>query len=176
MMNPARWVHLRELGRLTASAPGTLKKEVDALVQAGLLITRQVGNQTQFCANVSHPVFNELAALIKKTIGLADVLTQALLPLSPQIHAAFVFGSVARSTDNDQSDVDVMLLGDVSFGQAVHALYDAQKTIGREINPKVMAVKEWQAQLASAAPFVTEVLRQPKLFLIGSERELQLPE
>ena len=169
-------MHLRELARLTASVPGTLKKEVDALVCAGLLITRQVGNQTQFCANVAHPVFTELAALIKKTIGLADVLKQALLPLSPQIHAAFVFGSVARSADNEQSDVDVMVLGDLSFSQAVHALYDAQEAIGREINPKVMAVQEWRNQLANASPFVNEVLRQPKIFLIGTERELQSPE
>lgn len=175
-MNPTRWIHLRELARLTASAPGTLKKEVDALVDAGLLIARHVGNQNQFCANVAHPVFSDLAALIKKTIGLADVLAQALLPLSPHIHSAFVFGSVARSADNDQSDVDVMLLGDLSFSQAVHALYAAQETIGREINPKVMAVQEWYTQVASASPFVREILRQPKIFVIGTDRELQAPK
>jgi predicted transcriptional regulator len=82
MLNPQRWLHLRELARLTGASPGTLKKELDALTSVGLLKLQKVGNQTQFSANTEHPVFPELSALVRKTTGLRDVLALALAPLA----------------------------------------------------------------------------------------------
>ena len=78
MLNPQRWLHLRELARLTGASPGTLKKELDALTSVGLLKLQKVGNQTQFSANSEHPVFPELSALVRKTTGLRDVLALLL--------------------------------------------------------------------------------------------------
>jgi len=144
LTNPGKWIHLRELARLVGAVAGTLKKEMDALVAVGLLSTQRVGNQTQFCANPNHPVYPELAALIKKSIGLADQLRAVLMPLSDRIQAAFVFGSMASGAENDRSDIDLMIIGDLTFGDAVNALYDAQSTLCREINPKVMTRDEWQ--------------------------------
>ena len=82
VMYPQEWVHLRELARSTGASAGTLKKELDALTKAGLLTSRKVGNQSQFCANTEHPVYPELSGLIRKTIGLCDLLTVALKPLT----------------------------------------------------------------------------------------------
>jgi len=172
-MNPDQWVHLRELARLTQASPGTLKKEVDVLTECGLLKVRRVGNQTQFCANMDHPVFPELSTLIRKTTGLVDVLREALAPLQPQLKVAFVFGSMAQAAEHAHSDVDVMLIGSVTFAQVVQALYPAQTQLGREINPKVMTPDEWSAKNASGSTFVTDVLAKPKLFLTGSEDELR---
>jgi hypothetical protein len=86
LMNPQKWLHLRELARLTGASPGTLKKELDGLVAVGLLKLQKVGNQTQFCANTEHPVYPELSGLIRKTTGLKDVLVTALQALAPQTH------------------------------------------------------------------------------------------
>jgi hypothetical protein len=105
LMNPHKWVHLRELARLTNASPGTLKKELDAFVSSGLLKLQKVGNQSQFSANTDHPVFPELSALIRKTIGLQDVLVNALQSIAADIEVAFVFGSMAKATETSQSDV-----------------------------------------------------------------------
>lgn len=172
LMRPQDWVHLRELARLTGASAGTLKKELDGLVAAGLLAVRKVGNQTQFCANTQHPVYPELSGLIRKTTGLHDVLAIALRPLAGQVEAAFVFGSVANGTETTLSDVDVMVIGSVSFGQVINALYDAQATLGREINPKVMMSEEWQAKRREGNTFAAELLKKPKLFLVGAEHDL----
>ncbi len=172
-MNPQSWIHLRELARVTGSTPGTLKKEVDALLAAGLIQMRQVGNQTQFCVNAQHPVYPELRALIEKTVGVGDVLRQMLQPLSAEIQGAFVFGSVAQASEHAHSDIDVLVIGSVGFAQVVQALYPAQSTIGREINPKVMALQEWQSRQAQADSFVQDVMSKPKLFLLGSEDDLR---
>lgn len=172
LMHPQDWVHLRQLARLTGASPGTLKKELDALTAAGLLESRKVGNQTQFSANTQHPVYPELSGLIRKTTGLHDVLASALQPLGEQVEVAFVFGSVASATETTHSDVDVLVMGEVTFGQVINALYDAQPILGREINPKVMTREEWQAKQREGNAFVTELLKKPKLFVVGTEHDL----
>lgn len=167
IMKPGQWIHLRELARMTGAVPGTLKKEVDALCDVGLLQSQRIGNQTQFSANTAHPVFPELQALIKKTIGLADALKASLLPLADKISAAFVFGSMAGSNENANSDIDVMIIGDVTFSQTINALYDTQIALGREINPKVMSPGEWLDKKSGGNTFVQDVLAKPKIMLIG---------
>ena len=172
LMNPERRVHLRELARLTGASPGTLKKELDALTEAGLLNVQRVGNQTHFSANAQHPVYPELSGLIRKTTGLHDVLARALEPLADGVVAAFVFGSVASGTEAAHSDVDLMVIGTASFGEVVNAVYEAQAAIGREINPKVMKREEWQAKRSADQAFLNEVMHKPKLFILGTADDL----
>jgi len=172
LMYPERRVHLRELARLTGASPGTLKKELDALTEAGLLNVQRVGNQTHFSANAQHPVYPELSGLIRKTTGLHDVLARALEPLADGVVAAFVFGSVASGTEAAHSDVDLMVIGTASFGEVVNAVYEAQAAIGREINPKVMKREEWQAKRSAGQAFLNEVMHKPKLFILGTADDL----
>jgi len=167
LMRPEQQIHLRELARVIGAAPGTLKKELDALCEAGLLRAERVGNQVRFCANTAHPVFPELQALIRKTIGLADALRLSLAPLAGRIDAAFVFGSMASGTESAGSDIDLMVVGDAGFAEIVDATYAAQATLGREINPKVMSASEWQTKKAERNAFLQDVLNKPRIMLIG---------
>lgn len=177
LLQPQRRLHVREIARLTGTVAGTMSKELARLHKAGLLEQHRVGNQVQFSANRQHPVYPELSALLSKTIGLADVLTFALAPAADRIAVAFVFGSVARSSDTAESDVDIILIGRVGFAEAVNLLYAAQTTLHREINPKVFALEEWQEKLQAKSSFVMDVLSKPKIFLIGTQRALdQLAE
>ncbi len=166
-MRPEQQIHLRELARVIGAAPGTLKKELDALCDAGLLRAERVGNQVRFCANTAHPVFPELQALIRKTIGLADALRLSLAPLVDRIDAAFIFGSMASGTERAGSDIDLMVVGDAGFAEIVDATYEAQAALGREINPKVMSASEWQAKRSERNAFLQDVLNKPRIMLIG---------
>ncbi len=175
LLHPERALHVREIARLTGTTAGTLNKELTRLHGAGLLERERVGNQVRYAANRASPVFTELAGILRKTVGLADVLADALAPAADSISAAFVFGSMARASESEGSDVDVMLIGTLGFADAVQLLYAAQETLGREINPKVYSATEWRAALKAKNPFVTEVLAQPKIFLIGNNDELEKP-
>lgn len=177
LLQPQRRLHVREIARLTGTVAGTMNKELDRLQRAGLLEKHRVGNQLQYCANQQHPVYPELSALLRKTIGLTDVLTLALMPVAERITVAFVFGSIARASDTATSDVDVIIIGRVEFGEAINLLYDAQTDLQREINPKVFSPEEWTASLVAQSSFVQDVLLKPKLFLIGAQCDLdQLAE
>jgi predicted nucleotidyltransferase len=172
LLHPEDSLHGRELARRTGLPAGTLTRELKLLAEAGLLTCERRGNQLIYSANRESPIFTELAQILRKTSGVADVITEALDPLSGAIHVAFIFGSVARGVERAGSDVDLMVIGSADFGSVVEALYPAQGTLAREINPKIFSPSEWERKIQEDNAFVIEVLRQKKIFLKGGEHEL----
>ncbi|MBU3579767.1 nucleotidyltransferase domain-containing protein [Polynucleobacter sp. 73C-SIWE] len=176
LLHPERSYYLREIARLTATVPGTLKREMDKLLEVGLLTVQKVGNQNHYQANLECPIYVDLANVLRKTSGLSDVLITALLPLSEKIQSAFVFGSVASGKVNTKSDIDLMFIGEVSYAEVVLLLHPLQEQLGREINPKVYAAKEWRRLVKDNGAFIHDVLSKPKLFIIGDEQQLHTNE
>ena len=172
LLNPDASYHVRELARLTGTSPGTLHKELTKLTSGGILQRKKVGNQVHYSANLSCPIFDELASILRKTSGLADVLANALIGLENKIELAFVFGSIARGDQQTNSDVDIMLIGSLSFSDAVQALHSTQAVLQREVNPVVYSQEEFERRIKNNDSFIKEVLGKPKLFIIGTENEL----
>jgi predicted nucleotidyltransferase len=173
LLHPDRALHVREIARLTGTTAGTLNKELARLHRAGLLVREAVGNQVRYSADRANPVYEELAGILRKTVGLADVLAEALAPATKIIDVAFVFGSMARSAESARSDVDVMLIGAIGFGDAVRLLDPAAAVLGREVNPKVYSAAQWRTAVKAKDPFVLDVLARPKIFLIGNDDEVE---
>lgn len=173
LLHPEETYHVRELARLTNTSAGTLHKELSKLSDAGILQSKKVGNQQRYSANVQCPIFEELASIFRKTSGLADVIANALSSMKSHIKFAIVFGSVARGEEQANSDVDVMVIGDISFGDVVGLLHESQATLKREINPIVYSVDSFKSRVEKNDSFIQEVLIKPKLFIVGSEHELR---
>lgn len=162
----AAW-HARELARRIGALPGSASRELVKLADAGILTRQQIGNQVHYRANPECPIFTELAGMLRKTSGMATVLTDALQPIAAQIQCALVFGSVARGEEATHSDVDVLVLGNVGFAEVMQALHPVQGEVQREINPVVYRVADFNAKLAANNTWAREVVEKPKLFLIG---------
>jgi uncharacterized protein len=163
--------YLRQLARLTDIALGPVQREIRQLVEAGLVSKKTIGTQTLYSANRESPVFREIKGLVTKTVGMHDVLAEALSSLRDEINLAFVYGSVARSREREHSDVDVMVVGNVDFDAIVEKLRDAEKTLNREINPTVYSIREFSKKLRGN--FLKTVLAEKKLFIIGDEDDLR---
>lgn len=172
LLHPESSYHVRELARLTGTTPGTLHKELARLAEVGLLQREKQGNQVHYRANRECPVFPELAGLFRKTTGLVGVLAEALRPLRPAPELALVFGSMARGDENARSDVDLLLIADCTFGDAVKALYPAQDILQREINPVLYTAAEFARRIEAKDGFVLNILANPRLFVIGTENDL----
>lgn len=172
LLRPDEALHGREIARRTGLPAGTITRELGRLAEVGLLKREKRGNQQLYSANTSGPIYTELASILRKTSGLADVLAQSLEPLASKLRVAFVFGSVAQGRETAGSDIDVMVIGDVSFRQVVELLHPTQAVLGREVNPKVFAVDEFVAKVPTE-PFLADVLAKPKLFLIGNAHDLE---
>ena len=173
---PDRSFYANELITLAASGTGAVQRELASLSESGLLTVNKQGNQKHYQANANAPVFAELRSLVLKTMGLADVLRNALSPLTAQIDFAFVYGSVARQQDTAQSDVDVMIISaSLGYGEVFAVLEQAEVSLGRKVNPTLYSPSEWTKRLAQNSAFVTRVVQQPKIWLIGTEEQFHAP-
>jgi len=170
---PERSFYATELIGLIGAGSGAVQRELAKLTHSGLVTVRPVGNQKHYQANPAAPIFAELCAVAQKTVGLAEPLREALAPLAGRIEAAFVFGSVAKRSDTATSDIDVLVLSDsVDYADVFGALQGVEFRLARRINPTVYAPAEWRKKRKAGNAFVAKVLKQPKVFLLGSEVEL----
>lgn len=172
LLHPESAYHVREIARISETSAGSLHRELAMLAEAGVLLRQTRGNQVTYQANVNFPIFNELSSILKKTSGIADVILSALLPFANNIECVFIYGSVAKGSESPASDIDLCVIGKVSYTEIVSALYESQTTLHREINPKVLTRSEWQQLLDGKSSFANELMKQPKIFVIGNKDDL----
>jgi uncharacterized protein len=168
---PQRWWYMRELARHLGRTPSSLQRELASLVRGGILHQKHEGKHVYFKAAADSPIFPELQGLILKTVGLADVIRNALKPLADRIQWAFIYGSVARSEEHAASDVDLMVIGTVGLADVSSPLRKAERRLNRAVNPTTYTADEFTAKVKSNHHFITTVIRSKKLFILGDPRE-----
>ncbi|MBA2409528.1 MAG: nucleotidyltransferase domain-containing protein [Gammaproteobacteria bacterium] len=172
--NPDRSYYVNEILRLAGAGIGAVQRELEGLEAAGLVYVTRIGNQKHYQANRQSPIFEELRGIVIKTFGVADVLRAALASLARHVHAAFIYGSVAKGTDTASSDIDVMVVGDdISYPGIIGAFEKSEKTLGRAINPTLYNREELRRKLEADNAFLSRVLKQPRIFLIGSDDDIK---
>ncbi|MBC7378751.1 MAG: transcriptional regulator [Burkholderiaceae bacterium] len=172
---PERSFYAKELIGLAGAGSGAVQRELARLSQSGLVTIRPVGNQRHYQANPESPIYAELCGIARKTVGLAEPLRNVLAPVAAKIQAAFVFGSVAKRQDTAVSDIDLMILSDsLEYGELFLALQAVSQQLGREVSPTILTRKEWGKRVKNDNSFVTRVMSQPKVWLIGSDDELHV--
>ena len=172
-LNPERWWYLHELARTLDVRPSSIQRDLSILVAAGILSRRRNGNRVYFKAEPACPVFPELRSLLIKTIGVVDVLREALQPAQAAIDIAFVYGSMATAEERATSDVDLMLIGSVRPADVAASLKSAERQLGRSVNATVYAPGEFGGKLQQGHHFLKNVMAGPKLFIYGSDSELE---
>jgi predicted nucleotidyltransferase len=175
LLRPDESFYVREMARLSGVPAGSLHRELKLLAEAGLLVRTVSGNQVRYQADRACPIYEELAAIFRKTAGLADVLREALSPLGSRISLAFVFGSVAQGRERGSSDVDVLVTGEATFEEVVEALSHTRQRLGRDVNPVVMTEAAFRSKRRQGDRFLSRVVREPKIFLVGDAGELGEP-
>lgn len=169
---PEKWWYLSELAEYLHTSPSSLQRELPALVASGILRQRREGTRAYFKADTRSPMFHDLRNLFEKTAGLMPALRQVLEPFEAHIACAFVYGSVARHNETAVSDVDLMVIGSVGLADLAPALRKAETRLAREINVTNYLVKEFRNKVARQDHFLSAVLRGPKEFVKGSQRDL----
>jgi predicted nucleotidyltransferase len=171
---PDKRFYTNEIMRWAAMGRGTVSRELDRLVRAGLLSITKQGNQNYYQANANNPVYEELVGIVKKTFGVADHIKDTLIPLDENIELAFIYGSIAKGTETNTSDIDLMLVGkDLSYGNVVEVLLPLEESLQRTINPTIYDIKDFVARLKEDDSFVTRVTEQPKIIIKGSENDFR---
>lgn len=153
----------------TDFAQRSVEEELQKLVNLELLVTTKERHRRYYTANNAHPLYPELRNIVLKTVGLVDVLRDALK--SRNIRFAFVFGSIAANAERADSDLDLMFIGAATHRELASPLRALTDRLGREINPHFFTLEEFEDRLVSRDHFIRDVVAKPKLFFIGDEHE-----
>jgi predicted nucleotidyltransferase/predicted transcriptional regulator len=164
-------LHVREIERRSGLNDSTLRQELRKLVRLDLVQSRRDSNRVYYRAKTESPLYPEIRNLVLKTSGLFDVLKSALT--DKRIRVAFVFGSIARGDEKAGSDVDLMVIGQLGLRDLSRLLSGIEEKIGREVNPHVLREEEFRKRIRAKEHFVSSVMEAPKIFIIGSQRELE---
>jgi predicted nucleotidyltransferase len=171
--HPDERYFVRQLTSLLKEDSTNVSRELIRLEKTGVLVSTKEGKQKYYQANRKSPIYDELHGLIVKTTGVVDVLRSALSPSAGRIKVAFIFGSIASGNEDKASDIDVMVVGAISFGDVVSLLSSAEEKLGREINAVVYPIAEFKQKVRDDHHFVKTVLDSEKIFLVGDEGELR---
>jgi len=164
-------LHTREMQRRTRSSLGAVQHELQKLRRLGLVDARKDGNRVAYTANKSNPLYPEIHRLVLKTGGLADLLRTALT--HPKVECALVFGSIARGEETAESDVDLLVIGDIGLRAVTGLLSGVEEQVGREINPHVLRRAEFLKRKGEKEAFLMRVLAAPKLFVAGNPHDFE---
>ncbi|MEI9979947.1 MAG: nucleotidyltransferase domain-containing protein [Edaphobacter sp.] len=170
---PDQTFFVRQIAREIGTSVGSVQRELETLSEVGLLNQTTIGRQVFYQANSHHPAFADVRSLIAKTSGIFHQLRSALASLASQIIFALVYGSIARGDEDAGSDVDLMIVGNVTLDDVLAQLTSVENAIGRPINPTVYSLKEFKTKIKDGNHFLTSVLHGKKVLLIGEEDELR---
>jgi predicted nucleotidyltransferase len=166
LMHPDRSFTLQELLRLADSGRGSAQKQVDRLVEAGVLREEaRRGRQRSIRANTEFSLYPELLGIARKSFAVVEPLKAALTPFADHITSAFVFGSVAKSTDSGRSDIDLIVVGDAPLLDLSEALREAEQGLLRPVNFSLYEPEEWAA-LVESDPIMAQVVKGPTLRIL----------
>ena len=165
---PSRSFFASELIALTGSGSGAVQRELKRLTSSGLVTVKRIGKQKHYQANPDCPVFEELCALVRKTVAMVAPIRRAFAPLTEAITLALIYGSVVKGTDTASSDIDLLVVADdLSLETLYSALAPVEASLDRKISPTLYTTKEFDDRRAAGNPFLARVLEGEHLLLVG---------
>ncbi len=170
---PDHSFYTNEIVRRADMGRGTVRRELDRLIGAGLLTVTHSGNQHHYQANSLNPIFSELKAIVRKTFGIADVIRSTIEPFVEQIELAFIYGSIAKGEETADSDIDLLVVGDaLAYSELMGVLHSAREALGRPVNPFIYSKEELAEKIQRDNVFITRIIEQPKIWIKGEESDL----
>jgi predicted nucleotidyltransferase len=161
-----------ELIDLTGSGSGAVQRELERLTSSGLVTAMKEGGRRYFQANAAAPLFEELRSIVRKTVGAAEPIRAALVPLLSQIQIALIYGSIAKRKEGASSDLDLLIVSDsLKLEQLYSALAPAEQQLSRKVNVTLYTPSEYQRRRVEENPFLTKVLAGEHISLIGGVHE-----
>jgi predicted nucleotidyltransferase len=172
--HPERSFYTSEIVRNVRSGSGAVERELTKLEQSGLVTVERIGNQKHYRANQQAPIFEELRGLVEKTVGLAGPIKQFFEPYANTIESAFVYGSVAKGDDTANSDIDLMVIGqNLNYSDLYTAAQNVECKLRRRVHPLFLSPEDWHRKISDKGSVFNKISHSPKIFIIGSEKDLQ---
>lgn len=169
--NPDEKFYLREIARHISKDAAGIKRELDTLVKIGLLGVEKRGVQKYYSADKSSPIFSEMKGLIFKTTGIQGSI-KAVLSRLKGVQAAFIYGSYAKGAEKEDSNINLMVIGQVNITELNDVVMGLEEKMKREIDYLAFDEQEYRKRKDAKDPFIREIVKGKKIFLLGKEDDI----
>lgn len=171
LFNPDNSFYQRQISELINQSIRGVQRELEKFQEIGLIQSSSQGNRIYYRVNKKCPIFEDLRSIFLKTAAIAEVLKDNLN--KKDIRIAFIYGSYAKGEENFSSDLDLMVIGDISSKVLSSILSEPKRKLMREINYTVFSPKEFAKRKKDNDHFIKSVLKGRKIFIIGDRNELK---
>ncbi len=168
--NSDREFYFREIAASLNKEPGAIQSYINSLAEQKILIDERKGNMRFFKLNKNHPLYEDIKSIISKTLGIEYKLKE-LAGVLPEIEYAFIFGSIARGKEYGDSDIDLLLIGEVDQDFLVEKITKLQSELSREINYQIYTKDEVVKKLTEQNEFFLKIFSQPIINLKGDHND-----
>lgn len=168
---PGEMYFVREITRQTHEEINAVRRELDRMLAAGILKSEERGNRLYYYLNRNYTFFAELLRMVRKSTGLGQKLIKHRKKLGTVKFVMFS-GKFVQSSRSRQSEVDILVVGDVVLAELEALMNEEQQRLGREINYTVLAEDEFAFRKQRRDPFLLDVLYGTRVMVIGNEEDL----
>jgi len=164
--------YFREITRLIKASPGAVQRELTTMVDAGILASERIGRQRYYWADPDCMIYSELKSIVLKSFGVLDTIKSELIKFEKDIRVAFIYGSIVDNSDTAKSDIDLMVIGTLSFRKLAGMLNKVETILNRPVNPTLYSVEEFMAKIKKRNHFLLSISKSRKLFVVGTDDDL----
>ncbi|WP_327210241.1 nucleotidyltransferase domain-containing protein [Rhizobium leguminosarum] len=165
ILHPERQYGTNELLSIGGAGVGAGRAVIEAFENSGVVVKQKRGNQLLYSINVHNPIYTDLRSICMKTFGLSYVVAQELQPFRDRITLAFLFGSLVRGSERPDSDVDLMVVGDLDVFELGEAVERMQRTLGRDVDLNLHTPEEWKSLAGDRV--IAAIMKEDKIMVIG---------
>jgi predicted nucleotidyltransferase len=166
MLNPDKDFYVREISKKIKENINSVRRELANLEDIGLLESNKVGNLKYFKLNKDFYLYNELYSMVMKTEGVARLLKENMSKFG-DINLAFIFGSFASQKAGPDSDIDVLIVGNINEEDLIPEFNELERKLSREINYILLNDAEYKEKISNQDPFIKQILDEPKIMIAG---------
>lgn len=168
LSHPSEMYYVRELTRLAKEEINAVRRELARMQEKGMVKNESRGNRLYYQFRDSYPFYPELLSIVAKTSSLGKQIIGNKSKLG-FIKYAFISTKFARGEKRTAQEVDLVVIGKVIMPQVALLVKNYEEERQTEVNYSCMTEEEFSYRLARKDPFITAVLTQPRITLIGDE-------
>ena len=173
LFHPKERIHLARIVHATDKALIQVQRALKRLVEIGLVLKHTRIGKAYYQANPSHIAYEEVQRLALKAKMLNPLFKKEFSNLEKKINYGFIYGSVAKGTNTETSDIDVFIVGNIRYENLGSFFYNIGCQLVREVNPIIFSKEQIKAEIQNQNSFIKDVLNGPKIWLFGNKYEFE---
>jgi len=164
-------LHVREIVRRTGEEINAVRRELGRMEKRGMVVSEWRANRRLYCFRKDYIFYDQLLGFVAKSAGLGGAIIKNKGRLG-KIKYAMIAKRYVTNEPSAPDEVDLLIVGQIVLPELQAMVADEQIRQEGEINYSFMDEAEFNFRVKRRDPFILKVIVQPKIMLIGEEKDL----